>query len=177
MGHAGGAIRRDVRPGRQAPEHAHDRGPLAGSPGSWLDSFRSADVAIGNGLRGCFRGLHTMGAFMRTRPDARVPDPGSRPPVSMPAGYVDVDEGRMLRFSATMELLSAAGIQVAPYHLLQDGRDWEGPVFSGPYVVKLADVAHRTDHGAVRVNVADHEVGAVMAELRALAADKGFFSL
>jgi acyl-CoA synthetase (NDP forming) len=148
-------------------------GPLAGNPGSWLDSFRSADVAIGNGLRGCFRGLHTMGAFMRTRPDARVPDPASVPPVPRPADWIDADAGRMLTFSATMELLSAAGISVAPYQLVEDGRDWEGPVFGGPYVVKLADVAHRTDHGAVQVTVSDREVAAAIARLRALAADHG----
>ena len=59
----------------------------------------------------------------------------------------------MLPFAATMDLLAAAGVPVAPYHLVRRSRRCRGGPFAGPYVVKLADVAHRTEHGAVRLGV------------------------
>ena len=45
--------------------------------------------------------------------------------------------------------------------------------FACPYVVKLADVAHRTEHGAVRLAVPAERLGEVTAELRSLAARDG----
>lgn len=77
----------------------------------------------------------------------------------------------MLPFAATMELLEAAGIAVAPWHLIQADEKVTTPPFEGPYVVKLADVAHRTEHNAVRVKVAAEGLEAAVAELRGIAAD------
>jgi hypothetical protein len=45
--------------------------------------------------------------------------------------------------------------------------------FAGPYVVKLADVAHRTEHGAVRLGVDADALPAAITDLRALAAADG----
>jgi hypothetical protein len=45
--------------------------------------------------------------------------------------------------------------------------------FGGPYVVKLADVAHRTEHGAVRLNVEPAALPAAIEDLRTLAARDG----
>ena len=79
----------------------------------------------------------------------------------------------MLPFAATMDLLSSAGIPVAPYHLVP-GPGVAGEVpFAGPYVVKLADVAHRTEHGAVRLGVPAAELDAAVTELRGLAGRDG----
>jgi len=47
------------------------------------------------------------------------------------------------------------------------------PRFPGPYVVKLADLAHRTEHGAVRVRVAGEDLARMCAELAELATELG----
>jgi acetate---CoA ligase (ADP-forming) len=49
--------------------------------------------------------------------------------------------------------------------------------FDGPYVMKLADVAHRTEHGAVRLAVPADGLEAAVGELRALASLDGLPAL
>jgi len=145
--------------------------PLAGTGGRWLEDLRSQyGVAIGNGLRGCLRGLNTMAAFMRSRPDAAIRDPATVAVMPRPAvAAVDGEAGPMLPFAATMDLLTAAGIPVAPYQLVRDPVDARSVPFAGPYVAKLADVAHRTEHGAVRLGVPAEGLADAVGELRALA--------
>jgi acetate---CoA ligase (ADP-forming) len=146
--------------------------PLGGNGGAWLEEVRSEHgVAIGNGLRGCLRGLNTMARFVRSRPDARLADPSQVPAAPRPAVTpVASESGPMLPFAATMDLLASAGIPVAPYHLVP-GDAPVGPVpFEGPYVVKLADVSHRTEHGAVRLAVPADGITTAVHQLRALAA-------
>jgi len=145
--------------------------PLAGTGGRWLEDLRSQyGVAIGNGLRGCLRGLNTMAAFVRSRPDAAIRDPATVAPRPRPAvAAVDGEAGPMLPFAATMDLLTVAGIPVAPYHLVRDPADARSVPFAGPYVAKLADVAHRTEHGAVRLGVSAEGLADAVAELRELA--------
>jgi acyl-CoA synthetase (NDP forming) len=157
--------------GQAAGGNATILAPLAGNGGQWLDDLRSKyGVAIGNGLRGCLRGLNTMAAFVRSRPDARVLDPASVAAAPRPATTaIDGESGPMLAFAATMDLLGAAGIPVAPYHLVRDPGDAGAVPFAGPYVVKLADVAHRTEHGAVRLAVPAAGLDAAVSELRGLA--------
>jgi acyl-CoA synthetase (NDP forming) len=148
--------------------------PLGGVAGWWVEEYRKDDIAVGNGLRGCLRGLSTMAGFMRTRSDARVAPATEVPALARPRGeLLDVPEGRMLSFAATMELLRSAGIPVAPWHLVPADGAIGAPPFEGPYVVKLADVAHRTEHGAVRVGVPGDGLAAAVAELRDLAARDG----
>ena len=94
-------------------------------------------------------------------------------PLPRPAAIpVREPEGDMLPFADTMALLESAGIPVAPYVIVPPGATapaGEIP-FAGPYVVKLADVAHRTEHNAVRLNVTAEGIPAAIAELRAIAA-------
>lgn len=81
----------------------------------------------------------------------------------------------MLPFGATMALLAEHGIPVAPCHLVAAGADASSvrPLFSGPYVVKLADVAHRTEHDAVRLRIDDAGLATAITGLRAVAAADG----
>jgi acetate---CoA ligase (ADP-forming) len=149
--------------------------PLAGNGGQWLEDLRrDYGVAIGNGMRGCLRGLNTMASFVRSRPDARVQDPQHVPLAPRPADTpVNGEAGPMLPFAATMDLLEQAGIPVAPYHLVVSPAEARQVPFAGPYVVKLADVAHRTDRGAVRLAVPAGGLEAAIGELRALASRDG----
>jgi succinyl-CoA synthetase beta subunit len=76
----------------------------------------------------------------------------------------------MLPFSASVALLGEHGIPVAPHHLIADGAEITLPEFGAPYVVKLADVAHRTEHGAVKLGITSQGLPAAVAELREIAA-------
>jgi acetate---CoA ligase (ADP-forming) len=148
----------------------------AGASGSFVTDrvTGSGGVALGHGLRATLRGLAALGSFVRYRQSTRdMPD--SVPPLPRPAAAaIPVPEGAMLPFAAAMELLRGAGIPVAPYALVpSDAAAVPVPAFGGPYVVKLADVGHRTEHGAVRLGVPAPELAAAVQELRAIAAADG----
>lgn len=66
------------------------------------------------------------------------------------------------------KLLSAYGIRV-PLSILLDG-EFREPGFSGPYAVKVSDPAilHKTEAGAVRINIPDvAEAEQIFSEMRA----------
>jgi acyl-CoA synthetase (NDP forming) len=155
----------------RASEKAFVIAPLAGIAGDYLDEYRNDGVAVGNGLRGSLRGIATMGRFLSTRSGVRVAPADSMPRIDRPpAELIPVAEGRMLPFAATMDLLTSAGIPVAPHHLIGPDDRPSPPSFDGPYVVKLADVAHRTERGAVRIGVPPDGVVRAVDDLRAVAA-------
>ena len=144
----------------------------SGVPGDWIEGYLHGALVRGRGLRPSLRGLATMGAFVRHRAAQRVPAVAG-PPVARPAtAPVAQPEGLMLPFGATMALLAEHGIPVAPYHLVGPEADagQVRPPFAGPYAVKLADVAHRTEHDAVRLRVGPDGLAAAVAELRLIAA-------
>jgi acyl-CoA synthetase (NDP forming) len=149
--------------------------PLAGHPGRWVDDYRTDHaMGVGNGLRGTWRGLNSMAAFMRGRADACVPDPATAGTIDHPAGWVESEGASILCFDEAMRLLQSVGVGVARYELYRTGDDpSRRPEFDGPYVAKLADVAHRTEHGAVRVGLDANGIAAAIEELRTIAADKG----
>lgn len=143
----------------------------SGVPGDWIEGHLRGALVRGRGLRPSLQGLVTMGAFVRRQESSRtpavVPAPIARPgqaPVAQP-------EGLMLPFGATMDLLTEHGIPVAPYHLVAPDAAGAAlqPPFAGPYVVKLADVAHRTEHHAVRLGVEASGLAAAVAGLRSIA--------
>jgi len=140
----------------------------SGTPAPWTDEFRGP-VALGRGLRPTLRGIQAMGAFVthrsRTVDAAPAVAPLARPSVDL----IEVPEGRMLPFKESMELLASAGVPVAPYYFVPEDASAAAPPFSGPYVVKLADVGHRTEHGAVKLGVAGPDIPAATKELRDLA--------
>jgi acyl-CoA synthetase (NDP forming) len=140
----------------------------SGTPDEWADAHRGP-AALGRGLRPTLRGLQTMGAFVRHRTSAPAAA-DEVPALARPTGrLIDIPEGRMLPFADSMELLRGAGIPVAPYYLVpEDAASAELP-FPGPYVVKLADVGHRTEHGAVRLGVEVADLPGAVKELREIA--------
>jgi succinyl-CoA synthetase beta subunit len=83
----------------------------------------------------------------------------------------------MLPFADTMRLLQDFGIPTAPYLLVDENHTTISPPFEGPYVVKLADVGHRTEHGAVLLKVTDDDLPEALAEMRAIASRDGLPSL
>ena len=119
--------------------------------GAWMEEYqRDYGIAIGNGLRGTLRGLQSLSRFTRRRRDAAVRPHASVPEIDRPAGHL-LDSGgeSMLTFVDSMALLARAGIEVAPYEVVLPEDASPTTARSGPLVVKLADVAHRTEHDAV----------------------------
>lgn len=154
----------------EASKKAFILSPLAGPPGAWTNSYVDRGVAVGNGIRGSLRGIQTMARFVRSRSQSHANDASEVPLLPRPSAMcVDVPEGRMLPFAATMERLADVGIPIAPYKLLGETDSIAAPLFSGPYVVKLADVAHRTEYGAVKIGVSATDLAPTIDELRALA--------
>jgi acyl-CoA synthetase (NDP forming) len=144
----------------------------SGVPGDWIEGHLRGALVRGRGLRPSLRGLATMGAFVRHRAAGRA-QAAAGPPIPRPdAEPVLAPEGLMLPFGATMTLLAEHGIPVAPYHLAGPEADpaQVTPPFPGPYAVKLADVAHRTEHDAVRLRVEADGLAEAVAGLRAIAA-------
>lgn len=143
----------------------------SGALGHWAQQITAGSdaVAVGHGTRAALRGLQTMREFSRRR--ARL-DAAEIEVVSVArpaAGTIATPEGAMLPFAAGMELLRSQGIPVAPYHLVPVDACITAPAFSGPYVVKLADVGHRTEHGAVELGVGPNELSAAVARMREIA--------
>jgi acyl-CoA synthetase (NDP forming) len=149
--------------------------PLAGQAGGWMEEYRQDfGIALGNGLRGSLRGLQTMSRFMRGRTDAAVGAPDSAAPVAGPTGATVMSDGEpMLTFEASMGLLRQAGIPVAPFELVLPDVVRPTTTLAGPLVVKLGDVAHRTEHNAVLLGVTAADLPAAVADLRRIAAVDG----
>jgi acyl-CoA synthetase (NDP forming) len=143
----------------------------AGAVGGWAQEIIDAapGVATGYGPRATLRGLQTLGQFSRAfRSLESVPEPAA--PISRPvAKPIRQPEGLMLPFADSMELLASNGIPIAPYHLIPADADVTVPEFAGPYVVKLADVGHRTEHGAVLLKITAEGLADAVATLRGIA--------
>lgn len=146
----------------------------SGVPAPWAKPLAGDVLALGRGLRPSIRGLQALGTFARYRA-ALGTSPQSAPLPRPAAAPIRQAEGDMLPFDATMRLLASHGIPVAPYAIIPPEKDARaaGVPFAGPYVVKLADVAHRTEHGAVRLGVGRAAVPGVIVELRELAERDG----
>ena len=85
---------------------------------------------------------------------------------------IDTEAGRIVSFGDAMAMLTDAGISVAPYIVILEGSDTHPDLgtLGERLVVKLADVPHRTELGAVRLNVSPADLPSVISDLRAIAA-------
>ena len=147
-----------------------------GHLGAWARELPGRGVAVGRGLRATARGLATMGEFVRRGRSGPRPDVAEVAALARPSGELLTAAGeRMLTFEAAMGLLTSAGIPAAPHIAIDAGSDPHQvhPPFAAPYVVKIADVAHRSDIGGVRLGVQGSELPAALSELRAIAREHG----
>jgi acetate---CoA ligase (ADP-forming) len=141
--------------------------------GGWVADWRPRGLLFCRGVESVYRGVDAMNRFVGAPPVAEprplVAGTGARPRL------IDGDAGPMVCFADSMGLLASVGIPVAPWVVLADGVvDDPGLVGLGErVVVKLADVAHRTELDGVRVGVARHDIAAAATELRAIAAAHG----
>ena len=140
--------------------------------GSW--STGRDDAVFCRGVRSAVRGLAAMSEHMTPHtPREPVIHADAMP---RPTEIVDSEIGPIVAFDHAMHLLTEAGIAVAPWTLVGSSGAWDRAALGSDVdrvVVKLADVAHRTELGAVRVGVAPDDVVGVAAELSRIAGDRG----
>jgi len=144
----------------------------ATSIGSWTRDYRDRNVMFCRGIDSAFRALGALDRSTRGPRPARpaVADPG-RAGIAVPENLVATPVGPLVSFAAAMEIMRSAGFEIAPYVVVEPGRDdHPGLGQLGPkLVVKLADVPHRTELGAVRVDVTPDGLPGVLKDLRRIA--------
>ncbi|HET6966652.1 MAG TPA: acetate--CoA ligase family protein [Ornithinibacter sp.] len=139
--------------------------------GAWVTEWRSRGLSFARGVESLYRAVDALDRFLapaRGAP-ADVSPAASAPPACLVASEV----GPMVRFADAMRLLTDAGIAVAPWLVVEGDAEVDPAAVAAlgdPLVVKLADVPHRTEIGAVRVGVDPSDVPTVLKEMRAIAA-------
>ncbi|HVU71425.1 MAG TPA: acetate--CoA ligase family protein [Mycobacteriales bacterium] len=137
--------------------------------GSWASRLREDGVCVARGVASLYRAMSAMTAHTtHTTPSAAATR--ELPPLD---DRVPQLVGGMLGFADAMRLLEECGIAHAAFHIVApDADDLPPNVDLGDrVVVKLADVPHRTELGAVSVGVPRGDVAAEIARLRAIAAE------
>jgi acyl-CoA synthetase (NDP forming) len=173
---AAAAVRPIARPLRQLGERWNAPVILAsvedGEFGNWTREEDPAHLQLGRGLRAAIRGLKAIDQFAQAAERMRqehAPPMIASLPCPPASSWVQSSIGSMLSFGAAMELLETFGVPLAPYWLLAPDAPPQCPPFAGPYVLKLADVPHRTELKAVRFGVLEETFANAVAELRAIA--------
>lgn len=139
--------------------------------GAWVAEWRERDLLFARGVESIYRAVDALDRF--AAPVRGAPSPIVPAPTPPPDGLVASDAGPMVRFADAMRMLGEAGITVAPWLVVEEGTPVDAAACAAlgdRLVVKLADVPHRTEMGAVRVAVAPADVAAVIDEMRAIAA-------
>jgi acyl-CoA synthetase (NDP forming) len=142
--------------------------------------IRSDDcVLVGYGLRGTMMGIRSWLERAVTLRDLHT----ERSEERAPAGQVSDDVAHRANpshetsqsFGDVMALLTDYGFEVAPFWLVgpEDQVDEKLPREPGPYVVKLAEIPHRTGLRAIRLPVCPGDLRTAVGELRELARQRG----
>jgi acyl-CoA synthetase (NDP forming) len=144
--------------------------PLEGTAlGDWTPALRERGVSLASGVESVLRAMSAMTTFVE-QDGAVTRLEGTQPgATSAPADLVTTPAGRMVRFADSMRLLEESGLRVAPYEVLAADSELLSGDLGDRLVVKLADVPHRTELGAVALGVAPAEVPEQVRRMRALA--------
>ncbi len=142
--------------------------------GAWTAKYRESGLTFCRGLRATFRAIRALSEVAAGAPSGRTEGPSAAPaavPFAAPR-LVDSPAGRIVGFADSMAILRRVGVPVAPYLILPESVEPDADVarLGGRLVVKLADVPHRTELGAVRLGVTPADVAASVRELRLIAA-------
>ena len=159
----------------------------SGAFGDWAVALRDRGVVVARGLRPLARAIRAMHGYMTSSVPGQSAGPADEISIRPAVVPIDTPQGRLLPFAATMDLLRSAGVAVAPFVLI-DATDvvaervavlqasmGDAPVGAraAAFAVKLANVAHRTEHGAVEVGVAPRDVPVAVKRLRDIALRDG----
>jgi acyl-CoA synthetase (NDP forming) len=140
--------------------------------GDWVAQWRGRGLSFARGVQSLYRAVAALEQFdspIRRQKGSVVPSMISSSPVLL----VPSEVGPMVGFADAMRLLAEAGIPVAPWIVLGSDDDVHADLsgLGERLVVKLADVPHRTELGAVRVGVGPDELESVAADLRTIASE------
>jgi acyl-CoA synthetase (NDP forming) len=140
--------------------------------GAWTDEWKERGLAVTAGVGSLYRAMAAMTEFV-THPGA--PDAvAATPPAAIAASPLgDTAPGQPVTFDLAMQLLSEVGIATAPYLIVDAGDDpaaVDASSLGDRLVVKLADVPHRTELGAVATGVSSTEVADAVRRMREIAA-------
>jgi acetate---CoA ligase (ADP-forming) len=150
--------------------------------GDWAaEDLVDEGIALGSGLRQTARSLAAMDRFVRMRTRTFAEPREVESAVELADEPVPVPDGLMMSFGDGMNLLRRFEIPVAPHRVLGESSpsaaDIEAIAGEGErFVVKLADVQHRTEHGVVRTDVGRDDLRAAIMEMGRLAVENGFRS-
>jgi acyl-CoA synthetase (NDP forming) len=149
--------------------------PLEGTAlGDWTPALRERGVTIASGVASVLRAMTAMTEFVEQGETAGPRTSGAAPlAAAAPVRLVQTEAGRMVPFADAMRLLEDAGIAVAPYEVIAAGSETLTKDLGERLVVKLADVPHRTELGAVALGVAPSEVAEQVRRMRSLAVEHG----
>jgi acyl-CoA synthetase (NDP forming) len=164
-----------LEPFAQAAEQAEV--PFIVSPveataiGGWTAAWADRGLVFTRGIRSTYRAADAVTRAATAGP-ARPLDGFAA--TSTPPSLVASVVGPMVGFADAMRLLAECGIPTAPHVVLPEDDDAARWADLGErLVVKLADVAHRTELDAVAVGVAPTDVPGEVDRLRRIAAHEG----
>lgn len=143
----------------------------AGPLGQWAQDLVATNpaVAAGWGPRQTLQGMATLGQFA-ARAGRATQQEHTVHLIPRPDGTPVIERGsHMLSFADASELFDRQSIPVAPFRVIGEAQRDADLTFAGPYVVKLADVAHRSDHGAVLLNINSDGLTEAIGKMRHLA--------
>jgi acetate---CoA ligase (ADP-forming) len=155
--------------------------------GTWVNDWRTRGLHFARGIQSLYRAVAGLNAFLdgplraqntepvgvrsvSTAQDQAVTTPERTTPV-----FFDSAAGPIVGFTDAMVLLTEVGINVAPFVVISPNQPIpaETAALGDRLVVKLADVPHRTELGAVRLKVTQANLADTINELRAIAKAAG----
>jgi len=143
-----------------------------GEVAEWAGDCRKHGIAVGRGIRAAIRGLKAMDDFMRAAKRVKVAHDARIAAISRPDGQlVATAAGPILPFSSVMALLTQFEVPTAPYRIIrpQDPFSAAELPFPAPFAVKIADIPHRAEVGAVELSVNESSLAQTVERLRGLA--------
>lgn len=142
------------------------------SVGDWTADWQERGLTVTAGVRSLYRAMDAMTSFT-TYVDPGRPDPTASAAVDNP--IASTAPGALVPFEQAMNLLAEAGIPTAKYVIVPADAEGLPDVrhLGERVVVKLADVAHRTELGAVSVGIEAGAVGSEVSRLRDIARREG----
>jgi acyl-CoA synthetase (NDP forming) len=142
-----------------------------GEVAAWAEDCRDQGIAVGRGIRAAIRGLKAMDDFMRGAKRVATINEAAVPPFACPVGeLVATTAGSILPFDSAMALLKQFEIPTVPYRIVRphDTLSAAEIPFSAPFTVKLANIPHRTEYGAVDLSINGSDLPRSIERLRAL---------
>jgi acetate---CoA ligase (ADP-forming) len=149
----------------------------ATTTGAWVEGWRAQGLRFTRGVESLYRAVDAQNQFLTAPVRGILPAPAAMS-ASVAPTLISTEAGQIVGFADAMRLLTDVGIAVAPYVVLTGDNNVNidtGALdnLGDRLVVKLADVPHRTELGAVRLDVTRAGLPAAVAEMRAIAGQHG----